>query len=78
MTISSLDPAAPIGRPGLTAADAAERLCLDGPNLLPVAPAPPAWRVLVGQMVHFFAIMLWVAGGLAFVMLAVVFFFRRR
>lgn len=52
---------------GLTAAEAAARLRRDGANVLPVAAPPPAWRLLLGQMVHFFAVLLWVAGGLAFV-----------
>ena len=52
---------------GLPAAEAAARLRRDGPNMLPVAPPQPAWRLLIGQMVHFFAVLLWVAGALAFV-----------
>jgi magnesium-transporting ATPase (P-type) len=52
---------------GLASEEAAERLRRDGPNRLPVPPAPPAWRLLVAQMVHFFAAMLWVAGGLAII-----------
>ncbi len=52
---------------GLTNAEAAARLAADGPNLLPVAGQAPAWRHLAAQMVHFFALMLWVAGALAFV-----------
>ena len=34
---------------------------------MPVALPPPAWRPLAGQMVHFFALLLWGAGTLAFV-----------
>jgi magnesium-transporting ATPase (P-type) len=52
---------------GLSAAEAAARLIADGPNRLPVAKPPPAWHQLARQMVHFFALMLWVAGALAFV-----------
>ncbi|HEU5084406.1 MAG TPA: cation-transporting P-type ATPase [Acidimicrobiales bacterium] len=52
---------------GLSSAEAAERLARDGPNLLP----PPRRRTLVrrlaDQLVHFFALMLWVAGVLALV-----------
>jgi magnesium-transporting ATPase (P-type) len=59
------DPAAPIA--GLTAKEAARRLLRDGPNELPVARPVPAWRHLLKQMVSFFALMLWVAGALAFV-----------
>jgi magnesium-transporting ATPase (P-type) len=50
---------------GLTAPEAAARLRLDGPNRLPAKPGFPVWRQLGAQLVHFFAIMLWVAGGLA-------------
>ena len=35
--------------------------------MLPLPPRTPAWRRLAEQMVHFFALMLWVAGVLAFV-----------
>ena len=52
---------------GLTTAEAASRLRRDGPNELPLPPRTPAWRRLAAQMVHFFALMLWVAGVLAFV-----------
>jgi calcium-translocating P-type ATPase len=52
---------------GLTSEEAAERLQRHGPNSLPAAPPPPVWRVLGRQMIHFFAIMLWVAGMLAFI-----------
>ncbi len=51
---------------GLTASDADARRRRDGPNVLPVVPPPAAWRRLVAQLVHFFAIMLWVAAVLAF------------
>lgn len=56
-----------ISRAGLTASEALARLRRDGPNRLPVPPSPPLWRLLGGQLVYFFALMLWVAGGLAFV-----------
>jgi calcium-translocating P-type ATPase len=36
-----------------------------GWNLLPHPQALPLWRRLVSQFVHFFAAMLWIAGGLA-------------
>jgi magnesium-transporting ATPase (P-type) len=51
---------------GLTTAEAAARLYRDGPNTLPIPPAVPAWRQLVGQMTHFFALMFWVASLLGF------------
>ena len=52
---------------GLTSAESADLLATDGPNELPRLQRTPAWRVLLAQMVHFFALMLWVAGVLAFV-----------
>jgi calcium-translocating P-type ATPase len=52
---------------GLTAAEVAERIARDGRNVLPVAPPVPLWRQLGNQFVHFFAIMLWIAGALAIV-----------
>ncbi|WP_088315167.1 cation-transporting P-type ATPase [Kineosporia sp. R_H_3] len=51
--------------PGLTSAEAAFRLRTDGPNLMPVARGPSAARLLLRQMVHFFALLLWGAAGLA-------------
>ncbi len=50
---------------GLTSAEAAERLARDGPNELPQRKPPPPWILLVRQMTHFFALMLWVAVVLA-------------
>lgn len=50
---------------GLTSADAAERLGHDGGNVLPTAKRPSALRRLLGELVRFFAVMLWVAAGLA-------------
>ncbi len=60
---------APGDRPGagLTSAEAAARLARDGPNTLPPAPSPPAWKQLGAQVSHFFALLLWVAGVLAFI-----------
>ncbi len=52
---------------GLTTAEAAAVLARNGPNELPSPPRVVAWRLLLSQMVHFFALMLWVAGLLAFV-----------
>jgi magnesium-transporting ATPase (P-type) len=51
---------------GLTHAEAAARLAAEGPNELPAPPRVPAWRRLAAQMFHFFALLFWVAGGLAF------------
>ena len=52
---------------GLTTAEAVEALACNGPNELPSLPRVLAWRLLLSQMVHFFALMLWVAGLLAFI-----------
>ncbi|WP_280381510.1 cation-translocating P-type ATPase [Nocardia wallacei] len=52
---------------GLTAAEAASRLRRDGPNALPVRRQMPAWRRFTAEMVHFFALLFWVAGALAFI-----------
>ena len=52
-------------RRGLTTAEARARLARDGPNQLPAPPGVSALRRLIGQLLHFFALMLWAAGGLA-------------
>ena len=52
---------------GLTSVEAALRHRRDGPNTLPQPPSPAAWRVLAGQLCHFFALMLWGAAVLALV-----------
>ena len=52
---------------GLGSAEAAARLRRDGPNELPVPRGVPWWRRLLGQLFHFFALMLWVAAVLAVV-----------
>ncbi len=52
---------------GLTSAQAAALLARDGPNVMPVVAGVPLWRQLGRQFVHFFALMLWVAGVLAIV-----------
>lgn len=54
-------------RAGLSTSEAAARHAADGPNVLPVQARVPAWRQLLAELVHFFAILLWVAGGLAFI-----------
>jgi magnesium-transporting ATPase (P-type) len=50
---------------GLTSLEAAARLARDGPNRLPPPKRPSALRRFADQLLHFFAVMLWVAGGLA-------------
>ena len=50
---------------GLTSAEARELLATNGPNQLPVARGPHPLALLARQMIGFFAVMLWVAAGLA-------------
>lgn len=52
---------------GLTSEEVARRQTEGGPNRLQSAPAIPAWRQLLFEMVHFFAVLLWIAGGLALI-----------
>lgn len=54
-------------RRGLTAAEASARLESDGPNRLPLPRRVPAWKRVASEMVHFFALLFWVAGTLAFI-----------
>lgn len=50
---------------GLSSQEAARRHARDGPNTVPTPRRTPAWRLLVAQLTHFFAGMLWIASGLA-------------
>jgi calcium-translocating P-type ATPase len=50
---------------GLTDAEVLHRRTRDGANVLPVPPRTPAWHLLLAQMTHFFAGMLWIAAALA-------------
>ena len=52
---------------GLSASEVRQRLERDGPNVMPAPRAPSALVQLALQLVHFFAIVLWVAAGLALV-----------
>ena len=52
---------------GLSAGEAARRLARDGPNRLPPPKRMPGWVRFARGLVHFFALMLWVAAGLALV-----------
>jgi magnesium-transporting ATPase (P-type) len=52
---------------GLSTAEAAGRLASEGPNRLPAPRRPSAARRLAGELTHFFAVILWLAGMLAFV-----------
>jgi magnesium-transporting ATPase (P-type) len=51
---------------GLTSEEAASRLRKFGPNLLPAPRPPSALKLLLAQVTHFFAVLLWVASLLAF------------
>jgi magnesium-transporting ATPase (P-type) len=50
---------------GLAAGEVEQRQRQCGLNLLPRFQRPAIWRRLLAQLVHFFAVMLWIAGGLA-------------
>lgn len=52
---------------GLSSERAAALLRESGPNVLPTAKPVPQWRKLLGELTHFFALMLWCAAALAFV-----------
>jgi magnesium-transporting ATPase (P-type) len=51
----------------LSSAEAAYRLRVDGPNVLPRARPPAPAVLLLRQLTHFFAVMLWVAALLAWI-----------
>lgn len=50
---------------GISSSEAAARLRRDGPNALPQPRRRSLVRRLVAELTHFFAVMLWVASGLA-------------
>ncbi|QPN66010.1 cation-transporting P-type ATPase [Synechococcus sp. CBW1006] len=52
---------------GLSSAEALRRLERFGPNSLPALRRRSLWLRFVDQLVHFMALLLWIAGGLAFV-----------
>lgn len=52
---------------GLSTAEAAARRAEQGPNRLPEPRRPSAARRFAGELTHFFALMLWVAGALGIV-----------
>ena len=52
---------------GLSVEEARRRQVAQGPNRLPPPRATPTWRRLAAEFVNLFALMLWVAGGLALV-----------
>jgi len=56
---------------GLTTREAADLLRQYGPNQLPDTGSVSRWQRLLAEFVHFFAVLLWAAAGLAFVACAV-------
>lgn len=52
---------------GLTSSQAATLLASNGPNSLPLQRNQRWWRRFAANLVHFFAVLFWIAGGLAFV-----------
>lgn len=54
------------GPGGLSAGEARRRLAEFGPNRVEAAPRKPLWLTFLGEFSHFFAIILWLAAGLAF------------
>lgn len=66
--VSATEPTDPtVAATGLSSAAADARLRADGPNRLPTVRPVPAWRKLLAELTHFFALMLWVAAVLALV-----------
>lgn len=52
---------------GLTSSVAAERLSRDGPNIVPKPRRRSILRVMLDELTHFFALLLWVAAALAWI-----------
>jgi magnesium-transporting ATPase (P-type) len=52
---------------GPSRSEAARQLAADGRNVLPSAKRPASWRLLIRQVTHLFAILLWAAAGPAFI-----------
>jgi magnesium-transporting ATPase (P-type) len=67
MVSAQSTPAATARPAGLTSTEAAARLVRDGPNALPRPRRTHPLVVFARQLAHFFALMLWVAAGLALV-----------
>lgn len=53
-------------REGLAAGEARRRLAEFGPNRVEAAPRQPLWLTLLREFTYFFALILWLAAGLAF------------
>ena len=56
-----------VGVAGLNAGEVRRRLVADGPNTLPSPHPPSPLLLLVRQLTHFFALMLWIAATLGIV-----------
>ncbi|HET6718399.1 MAG TPA: cation-transporting P-type ATPase, partial [Rhodocyclaceae bacterium] len=52
---------------GIAPAEAVRRLAEFGPNRIQAVARPPLWLQLLKEFSHFFALILWLAAGLAFV-----------
>ncbi|MEM5775907.1 MAG: cation-transporting P-type ATPase, partial [Anaerolineaceae bacterium] len=50
---------------GLSSGDAIERKSICGKNRLRVEEGPPLWKLFFTQVTHPFALLLWIAGGMA-------------
>jgi Ca2+-transporting ATPase len=66
LSLDQLHPALQSGPLGLDQAEAERRLIQWGANRLPPLRRRPLALRLLDQMVHFMALLLWVAGGMAF------------
>ena len=71
LSIASLPPAAALAslgssRNGLAAGEAKRRLAEFGANEVQAVTADPLWLMLAREFTHFFALILWLAAGLAF------------
>lgn len=67
MTQRGVPPGTGVDAAGLSSGRAAALLKETGPNVLPGAKAVPQWRKVLGELTHFFALMLWCAAALAFI-----------
>jgi potassium/sodium efflux P-type ATPase len=67
LPIEAVYPALDTTSQGLTRFDAHQRLEKFGPNELPEPPRRPLWLRFTDQLTHFMALLLWVAGILAFI-----------
>lgn len=67
MTQREVPPGTGVDAAGLSSERAAALLKETGPNVLPSAKAVPQWRKILGELTHFFALMLWCAAALAFI-----------